>query len=183
MILQKVAQNERIILQGNTDSAMYFFVRGKLQALDEETGQVYVTYSKQGDFFGELALLFGQPRAASIVATEESTVYRLEKDAFLKSQVNSPVFATAKQIILKKYERQRLRDTLLLIRPDELLGLLKARLSTRSRQKSRLGTLRTFALGAAATWLVTATRVSLSWTNPVKSAAILGMAFVAHLLD
>lgn len=37
---------------------------------------------KTGDVFGELALMYNAPRAATIVAKEESTCFSLDRDTF-----------------------------------------------------------------------------------------------------
>jgi CRP-like cAMP-binding protein len=190
MVLQEVAPGEKLFAQGESGEAMYFLKSGSLQAIGETTplngekeveSVVYTTYSKPGNFFGELALLFGQPRAASIVGSsvEPAMVYRLEKTAFLQAVVDSPVFVTAKRLILAKYKSKRLVDVIPEIRVDEIMGLLQARLFTpRNKISDWLSSWRTYSLGACATLIM---------TNYVKVTALKPLLFVAigvlaHLL-
>jgi CRP-like cAMP-binding protein len=188
MVLQEVAPGKKLVAQGESGraaSAMYFLKSGSFQAIGEPSSKdeepvTYRTYSKEGSFFGELALLFGQPRAASIISSELSAVYRLEKAAFLESIVDSPVYDTAKRLILSKYESKRLLDVLPKIRLDELVGLVKARLFSpkNNRLRTWLATLRIYSLGACA---------SLFVTKYIKFAAVKPMAFLligafVHLL-
>jgi CRP-like cAMP-binding protein len=190
MVLQEVAPGEKLFAQGESGEAMYFLKSGSLQAIGEKppvNGEkesesvIYTTYSKPGNFFGELALLFGQPRAASIVGSsaEPTMVYRLDKAAFLQAVVDSPVYETAKRLILAKYKSKRIIDVLPEIRVDEIIGLIKARLSTPRNQISDwLSTWRTYSLGAC---------VALICVKFVKVAALKPMLFLAvgvlaHLL-
>ncbi|CAB9529234.1 expressed unknown protein [Seminavis robusta] len=205
MVLQDVAAGEKLVTQGETGaSAMYFLKSGTLQAVGEKQQQlenknnnatttipqsqkqqktetvIYTTYSKEGSFFGELALLFGQPRAASIVASEASKVYRLDKEAFSTSLVDSPVYDTAKRMILAKYKSKRIRDILPKIRIDELMGLVKARILTpkiRNLRRWRT-TLQTYALGACATLLVM-NHIQVAAFKPI---VVVAMAVLAHIL-
>jgi len=43
---------------------------------------IQVTRGELGDFFGELALLYNCPRAASVVATEDASVWHLDRGTF-----------------------------------------------------------------------------------------------------
>jgi len=53
-----------------------------------------LTTLKEGDFFGELALLFIQPRTASIRAVDYCDFYTLDKDTFAHVLAQYPEFAT-----------------------------------------------------------------------------------------
>eukprot|EP00547_Thalassionema_nitzschioides_P006687 CAMPEP_0194218608 /NCGR_PEP_ID=MMETSP0156-20130528/24140_1 /TAXON_ID=33649 /ORGANISM="Thalassionema nitzschioides, Strain L26-B" /LENGTH=280 /DNA_ID=CAMNT_0038948019 /DNA_START=309 /DNA_END=1151 /DNA_ORIENTATION=+ len=199
MVKLEVSPGEKIVSQGESGSlasAMYFLKSGSMQAIGElkpdeddkgsnsETKVIYKTYSKEGDFFGELALLYGQPRAASIIGSgsEPSQVYRLDKNAFLDSLEDSPVFYTAKRLILAKYRSNRLWDVIPKIRFDELVGLAKARLlpssKNRKRIKSWLTTLRTYTLGSCAMYAM----ANFVKTTALKPLIFLALGTLAHLL-
>ena len=61
----------------------YFIKEGKAIALRNNKGtQEKVHDYKENDYFGELALLKDQPRAASIQATTELTVAKIDRASF-----------------------------------------------------------------------------------------------------
>lgn len=147
----QVPKGTTLIQEGDeTGNSMYFLVQGKLTATKNST--VLITYQHPGDFFGELALIFkGQARQASIVASEASTVYKLDKTAFRESMQDSPVFDTARKMLLKKYSSTRLLKTLPKIQLNEIRELLTAKLQFK---KDIANSLFSFAMGASFTLLV-----------------------------
>jgi hypothetical protein len=72
---------EFIFREGQKSDRMYFVIRGRLQVLKPDDS--VIGYLKEGDFFGEIALLTDQPRSASVQATTYCDLYILEKDIFL----------------------------------------------------------------------------------------------------
>ena len=64
---------------------MYVLESGALTCTKVLPGQTEPTTLKEylpGEGFGELALLYNAPRAATITATSESIVWRLDRDTF-----------------------------------------------------------------------------------------------------
>jgi voltage-gated potassium channel len=59
---------------------MYLLIRGCLEVVKAD-GHLIGTL-RDGDFFGEIALLKRQPRSASVRAVEYSDVYALDRAAF-----------------------------------------------------------------------------------------------------
>jgi len=53
-----------------------------------------MTTLTDGEFFGELALLFSQPRTASIRAVNYCDLYTLDKDTFDRVLMQYPEFAS-----------------------------------------------------------------------------------------
>ena len=165
MIPQNLTAGERLIEQGASGNFMYFLVQGLLEAVkktNETDALIVATYSEPGTVFGELALLFDQPRAATVTATADSLVYRLDKAAFLDSVVESPIYQTAKGIILKKYQSQRLVDILPKVRLDEVAALLAARLLGRFSTKRLAKATATFSLGVASVLITKAFPMKVS---------------------
>ena len=165
MIPQNLTAGERLIEQGASGNFMYFLVQGLLDAVkktNESEALIVATYSEPGTVFGELALLFDQPRAASVTAKADSLVYRLDKAAFLDSVVESPIYQTAKGIILKKYQSQRLVDILPKVRLDEVAALLAARLLGRFSTKRLAKATATFSLGVASVLITKAFPMKVS---------------------
>ncbi|MBY4679059.1 Crp/Fnr family transcriptional regulator [Marinobacterium arenosum] len=74
-------RNEAVVQKGQPSSELFFLLNGRLKVVDyapsgREVGFVFI---ESGSHFGELALIDGKPRSASIVATEKSTVAMLTK--------------------------------------------------------------------------------------------------------
>ena len=82
---------EYVFRAGEHGRHMYFIGRGTVQIVAAD-GTVVTTLS-DGDFFGELALLFSQPRTAGVRAVEYCDLYALEKDTFDTAISRYPDFA------------------------------------------------------------------------------------------
>jgi hypothetical protein len=74
-----VAAGEIVIREGEAGDRFYIVGSGEL-AIDVGSRSVRVG---PGDFFGEIALLHGVPRTASVRADTDSRLYALERDDFL----------------------------------------------------------------------------------------------------
>ena len=91
-----------IIRQGDQGDKFYLLRRGLVEVLvnDADGKQTCVATLKEGDFFGERALLSGQVRSATIRAMEAVETYTLEKDDFQAALASIDSF---KQQIYKAY--------------------------------------------------------------------------------
>jgi CRP-like cAMP-binding protein len=79
------ASGNLITRQGDQQShGLYILIRGEAEVYFEaENGERRtLNILHKGDFFGEMALLTGAPRRASVVALTDVECYRLDKDAF-----------------------------------------------------------------------------------------------------
>jgi CRP/FNR family cyclic AMP-dependent transcriptional regulator len=85
----------RVIVEKDTPGrAFYVIVDGTARVVK---GQI-VTARREaelgpGDFFGELALLDGEPRAATVIATTNLTTIRIERTAFRRLLREEPELA------------------------------------------------------------------------------------------
>jgi CRP-like cAMP-binding protein len=75
------AKNESVVQKRLASAELYFLLSGRLKVVDfiqsgREIGFVFIN---PGMHFGELALIDGRPRSASIIATEPSVVIVLPK--------------------------------------------------------------------------------------------------------
>ena len=84
--LTKFTVGEKVCTQGQKADAMYIVEEGGLAA--DVDGQVVKQYSR-GGVFGELALLSGKRRAASVTAVRSSKLLRLSRDQFHKCAKNN----------------------------------------------------------------------------------------------
>ena len=73
-----------VFSQGEPGDAMYIVASGALEVrFGEEDWEERVRATGPGEWFGELALLTGDPRSATVVALSDSRLWRLDKDRFL----------------------------------------------------------------------------------------------------
>ena len=78
-------KDEAVIVEGDAGDCMYVLEQGSLNCTKVFKGNTEPTQLKvykPGEGFGELALLYNAPRAATITALEDSVVWRLDRDTF-----------------------------------------------------------------------------------------------------
>lgn len=84
---QAYPKNTVIIRQGEMGDSMFAIRTGAVNVIRQEDGQrVLLDKLEEGDFFGEMALLTGDPRSATVVTTKDSYLLELRKhdlEAFL----------------------------------------------------------------------------------------------------
>jgi small-conductance mechanosensitive channel len=74
-----------ITRQGAVAHWLYLIIRGEVQVfVDGPRGRVPVATLHDGDFFGEMGMLTGAPRHATVVALTAVDCFRLDKDGFAK---------------------------------------------------------------------------------------------------
>jgi cAMP-dependent protein kinase regulator len=79
---KKVAAGEEIIKQGESGDIFYILVEGNAKATLNENPSMSVMNYKDGDYFGELALLRGEPRAANVIAVDICKLICLDRKSF-----------------------------------------------------------------------------------------------------
>jgi cAMP-dependent protein kinase regulator len=79
-------ENETVIRQGDWGDVFYMIEEGEAVALKRRNNgnEEEVLQYKKGDYFGELALLKGQPRAASVKATTDLKCLTLDRQSFTR---------------------------------------------------------------------------------------------------
>jgi anti-anti-sigma regulatory factor len=84
-----------IFRQGDRGDALYLITRGKAEVyLHLESGEEKRLQAlPDGAIFGEMAVLDNKPRAATVVAVEDSVCYRLGVEEFEKLKNNEPAIA------------------------------------------------------------------------------------------
>ena len=103
-----------IIKKGDPGSEMYLICRGEVEVLDGQ-GQVIRT-QREGDIFGEVALLLSEPRTATVRARTRCDLFVLDQGDFRRILRDHQQFAVAIQKIAQaRYSRslaveQLLRD-------------------------------------------------------------------------
>lgn len=80
---KKVKAGEWVIKQGEDGDNLYVVEKGTLKCFKKiNNEQKYLKTYQPGESFGELALLYNAPRAASIQAEGECTLFALDRESF-----------------------------------------------------------------------------------------------------
>lgn len=92
---------------------LYIVNSGKVKAVlgDEEGGEMVLASFEKGDFFGELSLLDGKGRSATIVADTDSELAILKKDVFLDLLYKNPRISV--ELMTTLVERLRKADEMI----------------------------------------------------------------------
>lgn len=79
---------EAIVRQGHSGSSMFVVAQGRARVV-EASGRELATFTR-GGYFGEMSLLTGQPRSATVLAAEECHVLELTADALREAALVTP---------------------------------------------------------------------------------------------
>ena len=85
----------------------------------------------EGEFFGELALIDGSPRSATIIAGGETSLVRLSNEAYKKLRTEHSATGFKITDVLLKYLSQRIRRT-----TKKAASLIKGRKKKASKRKA-----------------------------------------------
>ncbi|MFN8520684.1 MAG: Crp/Fnr family transcriptional regulator [Chloroflexota bacterium] len=82
---RRFRRNEVIFHQGDPGDSLHIVGEGSVKIIlpSPDGEEAIIATLRQGDFFGELALLDGAPRSATAVALEATTTLALPRDAFM----------------------------------------------------------------------------------------------------
>jgi len=90
----KLNDGDIVFRKGDPGDSMYIVLDGKIRIYQEEEGSRYVQAQfGRGNFFGEMALVSGQPRVATAVAAAPSVLLPVGKEAFLEKIRTDPAVA------------------------------------------------------------------------------------------
>jgi cAMP-dependent protein kinase regulator len=114
---------DTIIKEGDQGDCMYVLEQGTLNCTKIFSGKTEPTFLKEyqpGEGFGELALLYNAPRAATITAKTDYTIWKLDRDTFnnivkdsaAKKREKYDNFLQTVEILktMDPYERSKLGD-------------------------------------------------------------------------
>jgi CRP/FNR family transcriptional regulator/CRP/FNR family cyclic AMP-dependent transcriptional regulator len=113
-------KNTMIFHRDQTGDALYIIETGKVRVfLPTESGEEFsIDVLGPGDVFGEMALLDGQPRSASAIALEDTTVHVLGHTEFQRQLAASPQLASALLAMLSRRIRHVLDNAEILASLD-----------------------------------------------------------------
>jgi putative ABC transport system ATP-binding protein len=83
MTLESYEAGKVIIRQGDEGDKFYLIRHGSADVyVDDGTGKRWVRTMGEGEFFGEAALMTGEPRSATVTARQDLDLYTLSKENF-----------------------------------------------------------------------------------------------------
>ncbi len=105
-----VSRDTLIVGQDDVGDALYIIRSGRVKVVlyGESGREVILTIFRDGDFFGEMSLLDGRPRSASVIAQEKSQVLRLSREDFALHLQEYP--NTALKVLSEMCKRLRHAD-------------------------------------------------------------------------
>jgi putative ABC transport system ATP-binding protein len=94
MVLERYPAGTVLIRQGDVGDKFYLLRHGSVDVIVDEglPTRRQLAVLKEGEFFGEMALLSGEPRNATVIAREAVQVYTLGKNEFQAAIAASPPF-------------------------------------------------------------------------------------------
>jgi len=121
----KFKSGENVIVEGEKGDVLYVVESGELnctKVLKQGDGPTQLKIYKEGESFGELALLYNAPRAATITAKTDCVLWSLDretfnhivKDAAIKKREQYESFLMSMEILkdVNSYELQQICDAL-----------------------------------------------------------------------
>ncbi len=108
-VRKKFARNTVLLNAGDITDSLYVIVSGKVKTVinDENGREIILSISGPGDYFGEMSLIDGEPRSATIVTREACQLLVFSKDDLKGVLRTEPdmVFTLLKGLV------RRLRET------------------------------------------------------------------------
>jgi CRP-like cAMP-binding protein len=104
---RRCRSREAIVWEGEAGGSLFLIISGYFKALTMGAGGKELVFSVMGpgEVFGELSVLDGQPRSASIVALQGGDLAVLERDALFSLLRSSPTVTI--QLLLEVCQRLR----------------------------------------------------------------------------
>jgi len=91
--LETYGNDEAVVHQGEEGDSMFIIHRGCCDVYLEDDGRRHVATLKDGDFFGEMSLLTGERRTATVVAKGDAEVFVIDKRSFSDILKAHPAFS------------------------------------------------------------------------------------------
>lgn len=109
MVLEQFNEGDVVIAEGEPGSALYVIVSGavKVYGKGPRGDSVYLANLGEGDFFGEVSVLTGKPRTATITASQRSELLRLDKEKLDEIVARHPRVKS----VLEEFYRKRASHT------------------------------------------------------------------------
>ena len=82
----RYGKNDVIFLESDSGDSLFIIKQGKVKIskTSEDGKEVIFAILKEGDFFGEMSLFDGQSRSATVTSLDDSSVYIIRREDFMK---------------------------------------------------------------------------------------------------
>jgi len=88
------SKGEIIISEGEVGDCLYIIRSGQVKVVvnsdNEQEDEIVLSFLSDGDYFGEMALITGEPRSATVVAESDVELWQLDKSDFDALMLNNP---------------------------------------------------------------------------------------------
>ncbi len=83
--LKRFKKNNLILIEDEEGDTFFIIIKGKVKvtAFSEKGKEIIFTILYEGDFFGDMSLLDGKPRSASVIAIEDSELRLIRRTDFI----------------------------------------------------------------------------------------------------
>jgi CRP/FNR family transcriptional regulator/CRP/FNR family cyclic AMP-dependent transcriptional regulator len=106
----RIKKGDVVFYQSDKSTDLYIVINGSVRAslLNQEGDEFILATFNNGDFFGEMSLIDGRPRSATIIAAEDSLLGVLRRERFLNAIRNDPMIAI--ELLSALIQRMRVTD-------------------------------------------------------------------------
>lgn len=86
-VRRKFPKHRTVVFAGDKTSALYVIVSGSAKVLsrDSEGREVILAFLSQGECFGEMGLIDGEPRSADVVVVDPCELLEISRDDLVKA--------------------------------------------------------------------------------------------------
>ncbi len=126
---------------GEQANSMYILIDGLLSVMipvEDHDELERITYLASGEFFGEMSLLTGEPRSATIMAETNSTVLKIEKNVLTTLFEKRPLLAEKMSALVAERRMQNIQFE------EEILNTERLQQETKSISEMILGKMKNF---------------------------------------
>jgi CRP-like cAMP-binding protein len=130
---QLYAAGETVVREGDASTEFYIVARGRL-SVSTESARREIAQLSAGQFFGEMALLMGEPRSATVRAVDDCELYVIDKPTFQQAIAgHKDLFEQISKIVAER-QAQMARRRGEADETSEQLALRESSLLTRMRR-------------------------------------------------
>jgi len=107
-LVRKYPKNMILFMEGDESSHLYIIKKGKVSVsvADDEGRQVILNYMADGEYFGELSLVDGRPRSATITTVTNCEFIVISRNSFLDLLKTNPDFVLVIAMALAQKVRE-----------------------------------------------------------------------------
>ena len=107
--LEVYKKEEVVVTEGTLGDAVYLLLAGRVAVTKKEAGDRILAELEPGEFFGEMSLVEATARSATVVAMEESQIFRLPNQELHRLAENDPQSMNRMLVVIVRTLSGRLR--------------------------------------------------------------------------